>query len=1221
MKRLITFIAALILISTMLINFAHAQLYTHVPVSDVGFGNGIGQAATTRNIVVDSNGSIYAVFQGSAGIRVAKSTDRGASFQPSVQVTGVNQEAEVAVSSNGSVHVVWSTGSTIYISSSMDGGLSFSNPFVVGTGYTPHITTYGANVYVLSRPGSPLYRNSNNGIGAFTTVNLGGAAYSDVLVDPTNGDVYVIKDSPTITLKKSVNNGISFTNIGLSPTPSVYYSSYTLSIGPLGKFIFVAGNNSTPGFRINLANGVTNSFGVGNMSGSSLGRTMVADEFGNLVDGYRSGSTVAYRLSTNQGSAFAAPVSVHPASSLNVFRNHFYGDLVVIYSYNNQVYCTVYGNLLAGLTTHPLASSVYCTGASLSLGFSATGTYATGNVFTAEMSDASGNFASQTILGALAASVSGNYSMNVTVPTNTATGTNYRFRIVASTPFTEGSDNGTDITILQDVGQEVNIQGNTEDIPDGDITPIIQDFTDFGIIQPNTSVQRTFVIQNTGTGNLTTSNVLITGSGAQYFSVTTAPSGSIAAGGNSSLIITYTPTAVGTHQPTVQITTNDCDESTYNFDIKGVADNNPPAGSLNFDGGNDHVNCINSIIPTGNGAAWTVSAWVNPDVVNNGNYHCVFSQHTSGTNGRFTVRQWNGGWAVNHGHSSGNINMNFGTAVANTWSHLTVTYDGTNIKGYLNGVLQATGAALSGGIINTNFRIGRRGTSNNNNFDGRIDEVRVWDYALCADEITATMNCELAGNETGLISYYKFNQGFVGSNNGGETTLLDATGNQNGTLNNLGLTGTSSNWDIQAPAVNGSCGALSCINTWTGNINSDWSNSGNWSSGVVPSSSSDAVIPTTPTGGVFPIVTNIAASVDNLDIELGAQLTVASGSGISVDAVLTNNGTITINNGGSLMQYDLSTLAGSGIYNVLRQGATGQKFNFWSSPITNQSGVPGTSYAYNPSTSTQDDTDDNPSDPGWSSYNGAMNPGTGYAGSGGGLVTFTGMVNNGNINEPLFYYPFDNTYTQTTAGTPFNLVGNPYPSALSASSLISENPDIDGTIYFWDDDLSGGTDYHRTDFAYWNGTGGLGTGAGSVGAPNGFISTAQGFYVRALNAGTLTFSNGQRVTGPNTQFFRMNGEDSRLWFSIETDSLFNQILIGALEDATEDEDRLYDAVKMRSSNGISLSAAANQIEHAIMAFPPPAANKTIPLRVSTEETGTHIFKAQTVENFSEFALY
>jgi hypothetical protein len=389
----------------------------------------------------------------------------------------------------------------------------------------------------------------------------------------------------------------------------------------------------------------------------------------------------------------------------------------------------------------------------------------------------------------------------------------------------------------------------------------------------------------------------------------------------------------------------------------------------------------------------------------------------------------------------------------------------------------------------------------------------------------------------------------------------------------------------------------------------------------VPTGTTDALIPTSPAGGVFPELGINNAAVRDLEVQSGATVTIPATQALTVNGVLTNNGTVYVNNNGSLVQTTGSTLAGSGTYQVQRQGASGQRFNFWSSPITGQNGVPGTSYSYNPNAGTQDDSDDNPSDPGWNSFNGTMTPGVGYAGQGGGMATFTGTVNNGNIPYTLVYHAFDNTYSQTSPGTPFNLVGNPYPSAISAAQLITDNPTIDGTIYFWDDDLSGGTDYSRTDFAYWNGTGGLGTGAGSAGAPNGSISTAQGFYVRALSGGTLTFNNGQRVAGPNTQFLKPNGADSRLWLSVESADHFDQVLIGALEDATEEEDRLYDAIKMRSANGISLSAVGNDVEHAIMAFPPPVANKTIPLRVNTEANGTHIFKAQTIENFNEFALY
>nr|MBP9150724.1 T9SS type A sorting domain-containing protein [Flavobacteriales bacterium] len=219
-------------------------------------------------------------------------------------------------------------------------------------------------------------------------------------------------------------------------------------------------------------------------------------------------------------------------------------------------------------------------------------------------------------------------------------------------------------------------------------------------------------------------------------------------------------------------------------------------------------------------------------------------------------------------------------------------------------------------------------------------------------------------------------------------------------------------------------------------------------------------------------------------------------------------------------------------------------------------------------------------------------------------------------------------------GTPFNLAGNPYPSAIWAGQLVVDNlNDIEGTIYFWNDDNSAGSNYDRFDFAYWNHTGGLNgtgnpsTGGGANTTPTGYISTAQGFYVKAKppstpgNDGVLYFNNGQREVGNNNQFFRTNGEDSRLWLRLQNDSLFNQILIGVLEDATTDEDALYDAVKMRNNSSISLSATANDLNHAIMAFPPPAISSTVPLRVHVAAAGTYSFVPHAMEGFGSVAVY
>ena len=77
-----------------------------------------------------------------------------------------------------------------------------------------------------------------------------------------------------------------------------------------------------------------------------------------------------------------------------------------------------------------------------------------------------------------------------------------------------------------------------------------------------------------------------------------------------------------------------------------------------------------------------------------------------------------------------------------------------------------------------------------------MDEVRIWNRALCQEEIQNNMNCALnPTGQNGLIALYHFDQGTVNANNAGITTLNDASGNaNNGTLNNFALNGATSNW-------------------------------------------------------------------------------------------------------------------------------------------------------------------------------------------------------------------------------------------------------------------------------------------------------------------------------------------------------------------------------------------------------------------------------------------
>jgi hypothetical protein len=96
-------------------------------------------------------------------------------------------------------------------------------------------------------------------------------------------------------------------------------------------------------------------------------------------------------------------------------------------------------------------------------------------------------------------------------------------------------------------------------------------------------------------------------------------------------------------------------------------------------------------------------------------------------------------------------------------------------------------------------------------------------------EIANNKDCALASNETGLVAYYNFDNGFVGANNAGLTTLADQTSNGNdGTLQNFALSGPTSNW-VEGANISGVCAPTACTATATFKLygqNKLWKNAG-----------------------------------------------------------------------------------------------------------------------------------------------------------------------------------------------------------------------------------------------------------------------------------------------------------------------------------------------------------------------------------------------------------
>lgn len=100
------------------------------------------------------------------------------------------------------------------------------------------------------------------------------------------------------------------------------------------------------------------------------------------------------------------------------------------------------------------------------------------------------------------------------------------------------------------------------------------------------------------------------------------------------------------------------------------------------------------------------------------------------------------------------------------WQHVAITYDGfTNeVILYINGESQALThfGSLPNGAVNENFftdiYIGINSLLSLG-FDGGIDEVRIWNITRTPDQIAATWDHYLLGDEDGLVGYWKMNEG------------------------------------------------------------------------------------------------------------------------------------------------------------------------------------------------------------------------------------------------------------------------------------------------------------------------------------------------------------------------------------------------------------------------------------------------------------------------------
>ena len=279
--------------------------------------------------------------------------------------------------------------------------------------YGVAVTPDGSTVYVTNSTGTTVSVINTATNTVATTITVGNHPYG-VTVTPDGSKVYVSNlNDNTISVISTATNAVTATITVMSAPRGV-------CVSPDGSKLFVANNSSN---SVNIINTTTN----------VVADTITVDHLPNGISINPAGSKV-YVANYNTNDVSVIDVATHTVSATTPVGTNplAFGNFISIYPTTFTI------------TTGSIVSAD-CAGSAISIPYTLAGTFTAGNVFTAQLSDATGSFATPVNIGTLSATTSN--TISATIPSNTSAGSGYRIRVVSSAPLVTGADNGSNIIV------------------------------------------------------------------------------------------------------------------------------------------------------------------------------------------------------------------------------------------------------------------------------------------------------------------------------------------------------------------------------------------------------------------------------------------------------------------------------------------------------------------------------------------------------------------------------------------------------------------------------------------------------------------------------------------------------------------------------------------------------------------------------------------------------